>query len=85
MNRVVAIAMAFSLGLQGPAALAVPGDFEGKYEKTKTPIKHLVVIFDEKNRVFPPDPFNSSPYPHPAVPSHLRLTMLEALCKYPGR
>jgi phospholipase C len=44
MNRVVAIAMAFSLGFQGPAALAQD---DGKYEKTKTPIKHLVVIFDE--------------------------------------
>ena len=44
MNRVVAIAMAFSLVLQGPAAFA---QSEGKYEKTKTPIKHLVIIFDE--------------------------------------
>jgi phospholipase C len=36
--------MAFSLVLQGPAAFA---QGEGRYEKTKTPIKHLVVIFDE--------------------------------------
>jgi hypothetical protein len=36
--------MAFSLVLPGPAAFA---QGEGKYERTKTPIKHLVVIFDE--------------------------------------
>ncbi len=47
MNRVVAIAIAFFPALQGPAAFA---QSEGTYEKTKTPIKHLVVILDENLR-----------------------------------
>ena len=45
MNRVAAIAMAsFFPCFAGPAAFS---EGEGTYGKTKTPIKHLVVIFDE--------------------------------------
>ncbi len=45
MNRVLALAMAAVLCLQGPTAFAAEG--EGSHERTTTPIKHLVVIFDE--------------------------------------
>jgi phospholipase C len=45
MNRFVAAAMALLLGLQPPAAFAWQS--ESASENTKTPIKHLVVIFDE--------------------------------------
>jgi phospholipase C len=47
MNRSVAYAMAFLLGLQGPAALAAQDQAATPAVTTKTPIKHLVVIFDE--------------------------------------
>ncbi len=47
MNRLLALAMAVLLGLQGPTAFAAEGAGEGSDERTTTPIKHLVVIFDE--------------------------------------
>jgi phospholipase C len=47
MNRIVALAMALLLGLQGPTAVAAEGTSEDSRETTRTPIKHLVVIFDE--------------------------------------
>ncbi len=47
MNRLLALAMAILLGLQGPTAFATEGAGEGSHERTTTPIKHLVVIFDE--------------------------------------
>jgi phospholipase C len=47
MNRLLALAMAVLLGLQGPTAFAAEGAGEGSHERTSTPIKHLVVIFDE--------------------------------------
>jgi phospholipase C len=47
MNRSVAMAMAFLLGLQGSTAFAAQDQAATPAETTKTPIKHLVVIFDE--------------------------------------
>jgi phospholipase C len=47
MNRLLALAMAVLLGLQGPTAFAAEGAGEGSHDRTTTPIKHLVVIFDE--------------------------------------
>jgi phospholipase C len=47
MNRSVALAMALLLGLQGPTAFAAENQAAHPTEPTRTPIKHLVVIFDE--------------------------------------
>ena len=47
MNRLLALAMAVLLGLRAPTAFAAEGAGEGSHERTTTPIKHLVVIFDE--------------------------------------
>jgi phospholipase C len=47
MERLAAVAMAALLVLQGPAALAGEGYGNHPEDHTKTPIKHLVVIFDE--------------------------------------
>jgi phospholipase C len=47
MNRSVALAMTFLLGLQGPTAFAAENQAAHPVEPTRTPIKHLIVIFDE--------------------------------------
>ena len=47
MNRLLALAMAVLLGLQGPTAFAAQEGVESNQESARTPIKHLVVIFDE--------------------------------------
>jgi phospholipase C len=47
MNRSVALAMALLLALQGPTAFGAEGYGKGDGERTSTPIRHLVVIFDE--------------------------------------
>jgi phospholipase C len=47
MQRLAALAMGALLVMQGPAALAVDNNTNHPETRTKTPIKHLVVIFDE--------------------------------------
>jgi phospholipase C len=47
MERLAALAMGALLVMQGPAALAVDNNTNHAETRTRTPIKHLVVIFDE--------------------------------------